>query len=101
MCAMALDLIHATRTGQFPYPGDLHAQPQRLQRWYRGVLATSIAADRVSGMGGMGSMLGGSGASEDDQERGGGSGSSKVAPPPSRRTKNRRIVGPSRDKDGA
>ena len=97
MCVMAMDLIHATRTGQYPYPGPLRAQPQRLQSWYRTVLMMAVVAERIGPAAEMsGGMMGG-GSAGDDLE---GVGSSKVAPPPARRTRGRRIVGPSREGSG-
>jgi hypothetical protein len=98
MCVMAMDLIHATRTGQFPFAGPLRAQPQRLQSWYRAVLMMSVVAERIGPAAAMsGGMMGGGSADGDDLE---GVGSSKVAPPPARRTRGRRIVGPSREGSG-
>ena len=99
MCVMALDLIHATRTGQFPYPGELRAQPQRLQNWYRAVLLTAVVSERLAPAAAMsGSMFGGGGGSagSEDLEGLGGIGSDKISPPPASRTRRRRIVGPSR-----
>lgn len=103
MCVMALDLLHATRTGQFPYPGDLRAQPQRLQNWYRAVLLTAVVSERLAPAAAMsGGMFGGGGGGSggpSSHEGLEGIGSDKVAPPPARRTRRRRIIGPSREGD--
>ena len=93
MCVMALDLIHATRTGQFPYPGALRDQPRRLQAWYRSVLMMAIVAERV---GPASSMFGGGGGGMPDPDGLESGGLGAAPPPPPRRTKGRRIIGPSR-----
>lgn len=44
---MALDLLHAVKTGQFPYPGAMRDQPSMVVRWFRTVQMMTLAAERA------------------------------------------------------
>jgi len=51
MAQWAHDLIHAVRTGQFPYPGPLREQPRKVQAWFRAIQTVSLIVERVRGAG--------------------------------------------------
>lgn len=44
---VALELVHAARTGQFPFAGPLHAQPERVRAAFVAVQSHLIAWERV------------------------------------------------------
>ena len=62
---MAIDLLHATATGDFPYPGGLRRQPAKLGRWYRTVLVAATSASRLNAMQGMAGAFGAAGGDPD------------------------------------
>ncbi len=45
MATLALELIHAAKTGQFPYPGALRDQPRRMAGLFQHVSVILLAAD--------------------------------------------------------
>ena len=47
MFDMAVDLYHATRTGQFPFPGVLRDQPSRLAMHFRLMLGLTASRERI------------------------------------------------------
>lgn len=68
----ALDLVHASKTGDFPFPGGLREQPERLAVTYRLVLGLLCVADHLAVVSNLGAV--GGGTQHNDQAPVGGSG---------------------------
>ncbi len=47
---LAMDLLHAAGTGQFPFPGGLRDQPRKVQEWFRFVVDARAQAERLGRM---------------------------------------------------
>lgn len=84
--SLALDLIHAARTGQFPYAGGLADQPMRIRSLYYRVLVIILVAESAAmrmGAMGLGGIANGDNATGHRDHAGRRSSS-----------RSRRIVGP-------